>query len=97
MDRHRLKINVDGSHKNRTQKTERLDKKPTQTLKAEKEVSTKKKQARKQKLTSRYWNRQIETDKNQLAETQTKQKTKKQLGRNKTEGADKYRPAEMTI
>ena len=32
MDRHRLKIDgVDGSHKNGTQKTERLIKKPTDT------------------------------------------------------------------
>ena len=46
MDRHRLKIDgVGGSHKNRTQKTERLVKKPTQTLKAEKEGSTKNRQA----------------------------------------------------
>ena len=98
MDRHRLKTDgVDGSHKNRSQKTERLGKKPTQTLRAEKEGSTKNRQARKQKLTSRYWHRQIETDKNQLAETKTKQKVKKkQPGRNKTERADKYRPAERT-
>lgn len=69
-----------------------------QTLKAEKEGSTKNRQARKPKLTSRYWNSQIETGKNQLTETQTKEKDKKTASQKQNkEGADKYRPAEMKI